>query len=662
MRGWTLPVGGLLVLCLAWSAAAQESPPSPSASDPRESGARLLSPSRIPGLPINAAQFPGHVTVITADEIRAAGAASVPELLGRLPGVHVMDTNGFGLGADSSVNLRGVVNGSRTGALVLIDGVRQNRLTGDEVHWASIPVDQIERIEVIRGGGSLMFGEGALSGLIAITTKKGAGQPLQLEQLGELGSYGQRRAGISARGRGGPVAYGASYNRRDVSGYRESTGSRATAITGHAGVDPWPAVHAEVNVLQSNDVTGFAGGITPAASETRRRQQGGFAGFFEEEIAQVALDTVLRGPAGIVSTIGTYWRERESDAVVGGSRFATITPSKGLQLRTSQHAEMGEVDHTLITGLELADEKASTGARGFGFSESNKSSYGLYAEETVRLFDRASLVAGLRYDRARFEESLQFPSFTGTLRFEGWSPRIALSADVWGPVTVYGSYARPFKAPQVDDFAAVVPTGFFGNIDLQPQQADDYALGVRASVARVGQLEACWFFMRIDDEILFNDLVDQSQNFDTRRAGLELSATPAVPVPGLVGRIAYSFTDAEFRKGQFADGTVPGAPEHRVTASVSYELLRGVFLMADWLLVHDFFRINDFTNAAPGDNYGVLDLGLRVDYHAARFFAKIENATNEEYTTYQSSDGFSAATGENPSPPIALRAGVSVAF
>ena len=106
----------------------------------------LVSPRRIPGLSVNASEFPGNATIITAEQIAASAAASIPELLGRVEGVTVMDTHGFGLGADSTVNLRGVVNSSRTGALVLLDGVRLNRVTGDEVHWQSIPLSAIERI------------------------------------------------------------------------------------------------------------------------------------------------------------------------------------------------------------------------------------------------------------------------------------------------------------------------------------------------------------------------------------------------------------------------------------------------------------------------------------------------------------------------------------
>ncbi len=654
---WLLGVLGLVVACpsAGWAE------PSPG---PVEPDTVLTSPRRIPGHFVNVEQFPGHATVITAEAIRQSGASSLPELLSRYAGVSVMDTNGFGLGADGSVNLRGVVNSSRTNALVLLDGVRQNRLTGDEVHWQSMPIEQIERIEIIRGGSSLMYGEGALAGLIAITTKHDAEKLLELEHGVEVGSFGQERYFTSARGRSGVLTYGSSYHRRDVSGYRESTNSRTTTITSHAGLDVLPELHLDVNALHSEDTSGFAGGITQAASQARRRQRGSFAGFFDDDTTQVSLDAVVTIPQGFSLTTSAFWRLRESDSDTG-SRFATIAPAQGLSVRSSHDLDLGTFHHTLVSGVELLDEKASTGTRGSTFSESNKASYGLYAEETLRVMDRVSFVGGLRFDKARFEEDLSFPTFVGTLRFEGWSPKVGVSVDLLKELTAYANYARPFKTPNVDDFAAAIPGGgFFGNIDLQPQQGHEYEVGLRAREDRVGTLVASWFYSRIDDEILFNDLPgnDQNQNFDTIRTGLETSLSPALPIPHVSSTLTYTFMEAEFRKGPFRDQTLPAVPEHRVTANLTYTPVPNFSCSLDWLLVHDFFRVNDFNNTLPGDNYGVFTLGAKFTREHVTVHLKIENVTNEEYTSFQSSNGVITTTGENPAPPITVLGGVTVRF
>jgi outer membrane receptor protein involved in Fe transport len=100
----------------------------------------LVTPRRIPGLFVDVSTFPGNATVITASDIAQSSATTIQEVLARAEGVFLADAQGFGLNSDSTLNLRGMVNSSRTGALVVMDGVRQNRFTGDEVHWQSLPL------------------------------------------------------------------------------------------------------------------------------------------------------------------------------------------------------------------------------------------------------------------------------------------------------------------------------------------------------------------------------------------------------------------------------------------------------------------------------------------------------------------------------------------
>ncbi len=652
-----------LVACLSLSAAADPLPASTQTPPPTAQTPELLtSASRAPISTVRADEFPGNTTIITAEEIAQSGVISLPDLLNRYEGITVLDTLGFGLGADGSVNLRGVVNSSRTGALVLLDGVRLNRVTGDEVHWQSIPLDQIQRIEIIRGGGGLAYGEGALSGVINITTKKDVNRPFTTEATLDVGSYGFLKDSVSGRGRVNQVSYGSSFTRQQLAGYRDASPSRTSTTTSYVGLDPDPGLHLETNILVSDDTSSFSGGLTPDASQQRRRQPGALPGFFDDHTTQVSLDSHALGPWGLSVASSSFWRERETDSVTSNSRFATIAPSQGATIRASQELESSGVRHNLVGALDLLDEKASTGMRGGTYSESNKQGFGLLIEETLRLADRVTVLGGLRYDRSRFEEDIQFPSFVGTLRFHGLSPQAGITVDVFHPVALYASYARPFKAPNVDDFSASVPSPYVGNIDLKPQQGDTYEVGVRAKNPKLGSIKSALFFNRIDQEILFDATTFQNQNMDTRRMGLELAAEPPTIIPHLTGQITYTYSEAEFRKGAFKGHAIPGVPEHRVTANATYEALPHLFLSFDWLLVQDFFRINDFTNQLRGDNYGVLNLGARVVQPHYTVHTRIENVTNEEYTTFQSSNGSIVSTGENPAPPIGFYGGVTVNF
>lgn len=668
-RIW-FPVAALLL----WLAG---SPPARAASDPEAGAGALLSARRIPGTALDVAKVPASVTIIRAEDIRRMSASTIQEVLARAEGVTVADQQGFGLSSNGTVNLRGIVNSSRTNALVLVDGVRQNRITGDEVQWQAIPVDHIERIEILRGGGGVTYGEGALGGVINIVLKHDGDRLIFTEHSTEIGSFGWQKYYTGARGRSGPWRYGASYTRRLVDGYRESSQSRNTTVTTHTGVSLGPQTAMEVNVLHSEDTTGFPGLLTSAQTEQRRRQTNPFHGINTTETDQVSLDLVTGPWEGLSGALTYFWRRQvqASEDSINFNSF-TVTPSQGLNLRTSSEWAGTSLGNLLVSGVELSEDKATTGDRdAFAGpdSESNRQGYGLYLEDTLTAWDRVSFVTGLRYDRSHYEESLSFPDFTGSLRFQGWSPKLGLIVNaVPGTLDVYTSFARPFKAPNVDDFSSRLGSSFRSNADLKPQQGNAYEVGARLSTERF-QANAAAFYTLIDREILFNSLSFTNENFDTRRFGVELGLRGEWPGRRVRNYVTYTFIDGEFREGRFVGSDIPGAPAHTLHAGIGVSPLESLWVDLDWTLVSGMVRVNDLDNRLSGaDNYGVLNLLCRYTVPTrltGRFrpdvsiYGKIENVTNEEYASFQSSNGLNTSgAGEAPMPPTSFRGGVTVAF
>ena len=678
-------VCGAWCVGLAWVPLcfAQHFPPGRESLPAPESTERLLSSIRIPDSSVDERTVPANVTVITAEALRRSRASTILEALARVEGVSVSDQQGFGLGSDGTVNLRGVVNSARTGALVLVDGVRQNRLTGDEVHWQSIPVQEVERIEIIRGGGGLIYGEGALSGVIAIITKRGGEKLLETEEGVEGGSYGWQRYFVAARGQARPFTppfleragftYGVSYARRLVGGYRDSSASRNTTVRVHTGLEVSPVVKGTVAVLHSEDTTDFPGGLTPTRATIARRTAGSFNGFFSNEIDQVSTDLVLGPWAGLSTAVTWFWRRWVDHSVDSfqGNPFESA-PSQGLSVRTTSTITSEALRNVVASGLELAADKAVTGFPASPpDSESNRRGYGFYAEDTLTLWDRLSLVGGLRFDRFDYREAISSPAFEGTLRFKGFSPKVGLRYGLI-PKTwdVFASYSRPFKAPNVDDFAAQMPD-FASNIHLKPQQATAYEIGTQFIKAPLAA-NATWFYTRTSKEILFNQLAFQNQNFDTQRTGIESAVRLEVP-NALRSSLAYTVVAAEFRKGPFAHNTIPGTPTHMLTAGLGVSPVESLWVDLDWQLVKDFYRVNDLNNSLKkARGYGVLNLTVQYELPASRAargrpslatYLKIQNITNARYITFQSSNGRNLlGAGDYPMPPITFTGGVEMRF
>ena len=649
---WLVVLGAAMAHAVGWAAddAAEV-----------ELGRVLVTARRMPGLEIAQDRFPAHTTIITREEVARLGAASVPELLHRAAGVTLQDSRGFGLGADSGVTLRGIATGSRSNVLVLVDGIRQNRFTSDDVHWQSIPMSQIERIEILRGGGGMIYGEGALAGVINIVTTLGGDQPIQTEERVEFGSYGWQQYVASFRGRQGPMEYATSITRQFLDGYRDSTASRMTTITGGAGVDLTDLVHVRVQTLHSEDTSHFAGGLTSQQTQQNRRSPGGFFGFVEDETTQVGVEQAWQAPGGFSTLLSGFWRERNNEFATTG-RFFTEADARGLHLRVAHQAGGEPLQHALVTGVELGQDRAVTGSRGSpSLSESNRSSIGFYGEETVTLHDRLTLVGGFRYDRVRFDEALALPTFNGTLPFIGRGATAGASFTLVEGVSVYANYARVFKAPNIDDLDAVLPP-YNDSVGVRPQLADHFDVGLRLRPARWLHAEAAWFAAIIKRELIFNPFTFATDNFNTKRAGLELSIDGECAHPSLAYYLTGSITRAHFTKSVFSGYVVPGTPEYQLNAGLTYEPLRGLRVGLDWQLVSTQFRINDLLNQFPADNYGVLSMTARYERDWYAIYLTVNNVTNEEYGTFQGSTGNAVSTGENPMPPTHWIAGVTMRF
>jgi vitamin B12 transporter len=135
------------------------------------------------------------VTVIDHDVIERAGPVGVVDVLARVPGIEI--TRNGGTGANSSVFIRG---GENRQTAVLVNGIRvDSQTTSGGASWSSIPLAQIERIEIVRGPTSAIYGSDAVSGVIQIFTKKGDG-PFAPVIATEIGAYNTHRTDISGSG------------------------------------------------------------------------------------------------------------------------------------------------------------------------------------------------------------------------------------------------------------------------------------------------------------------------------------------------------------------------------------------------------------------------------------------------------------------------------
>ncbi|MFP4179329.1 MAG: TonB-dependent receptor, partial [Spirochaetaceae bacterium] len=175
---------------------------------------------------------PAHVTVISGEQISASGEQSLVGILDKLAGVNFTSNAGP---ERAQIDMRGFGENSHGRVLVMVDGRRLNSQDMQGIQWLSIPLESIERLEVVRGSGSVLYGNHALGGVVNVITK-GSSSRSEFTSSVDFGTYYSQNfnKGVFSSQRlrlgskKGPVDGAVTFSNSTDEGYRERTESRST--------------------------------------------------------------------------------------------------------------------------------------------------------------------------------------------------------------------------------------------------------------------------------------------------------------------------------------------------------------------------------------------------------------------------------------------------
>jgi vitamin B12 transporter len=388
------------------------------------------------------------VTVIERAQIEQAGASfGLPELLARQPGIQ-MATNG-GPGKTASIFMRGG-NGNHT--ILLIDGMRIGSATTGTASWQDIPLSQIERIEIVRGPASALYGADAMSGVVQIFTRKGQGAP-RVDAFAGAGSYGARE--LSAGVAGGTERL--SYALRG--GYTETEGTSAKMRKAGTSYNP------DHDPYRNTSVSGNLGyrladghdlGATFLATEGRNFYDGdaNFNNYNNSAQRVWSVHSRNRLTAGWTSTL------RFGQSVDSYEGFMLSKPA-GSTIRTTQDQVTWQHDIQLPVGSLMAayenlHQKALSEGAFDGGRTVNSALLGWtagFGAHTVQL-------------NARHDENSQYGG--KTTGYAGYGYQIAPG------LRFTGSIGSAFRAPT---FNELYYPGF-GNANLKPENAYNKEIGL----------------------------------------------------------------------------------------------------------------------------------------------------------------------------------------
>ena len=475
--------------------------------------------------PLEARKVGSAVSVVTAEDIEAQGIRYVADALRHVPGVAVSRTGVFG--GTTQLRLRGAEGNH---VLVLVDGVEAAQGGGNELDLASLLASGIERIEVLRGPQSGLYGSNALAGVVNIITRRG-GDGFAADMSAEAGSYDTRHLALAVSG-GAAERHGAL----DLA-YREAFLDASPTGSEKDG-DENLSLSGRGRLVVSDRLT-LDGGFRVVDRRVASDEQDFLTG------AVVDAPDVADYDDAQLSARAT-WTGGRWNTVVSGSRYegeAAARDSFGLASAKTRRDQL-----SFSSTVDLATEAAVHALT--GFVQHKEESFRDFSSASAQKLERSVLGVGVEY-RGEFGERV---FFSGTVRddandgFDDTTTYRATVAFLLDERTrLHSSYGIGVTNPTfIEQFG--FGSAWVGNPDLEPEKAEGWDVGVERRFAG-GRLtfDATYFDADLENEIEFAPpFFDRSRNREgvSRRRGVELTLAGRL-TERLGVNAAFTYTDAE---------------------------------------------------------------------------------------------------------------------
>ena len=530
-------------------------------------GARFPSDPALP---------PVGATVITADDIRSAGVNDVNAAIRKIGGVYGRQS--LDGSPDFGLDLRGFGANSSQNLVILVDGVRlnENELAGAIL--AGIPVDTVERIEITRGGSSVLYGEGATGGVINIVTRRGAQPGYHGALVLERGQFDQHDARLSLRHGEGPLSFDLAAANQATDNDRANNTFRQKSVSGGF---QWAqgATRLGMRVESARQEARFPGSLTLAQFDANPQQTNTpddfgsvdsdrVMAFAEHRIGSVELAAELSHRERDIAAHYVY----DFDGVPFATDFGYFTRQTQFSPRLRHIGRSGALLNELVAGVDLTRWKRGTG-NSVRFSQNTRAVY-LRDEMHWSGAANARLALGARHERFDKKDTVAFEPgnpFAGTPSaaqpLNAWS--VEGSIDPLAGVTVHAKAGRSYRIANADENSYRSSDGL-----LAPQTSRDLELGVTVG-GKARQVSARVFRHRLRDEIFFDPTLPggfggANTNLDpTRRQGVELDAHADLGASlRLSGHVQH--VNAEFTGGPNAGREMVLVPKNVVTARLAW--------------------------------------------------------------------------------------------
>ncbi len=572
---------------------------------------------------------PTNVEVITAQDFEKTSARTVGDVVGYVPGVILKKSGSEG--ALSEASIRGF---TALQVLVVIDDVPQiPDLTG-EIDLSRIPLDNIERIEIVRGGGSAVYGPNAEGGVIHIITKHPTAA-VDAQLTSEAGSYktyhNRGRVGVNR----GPVQAQVTASRDLSDGFQQNSSYRNTDITGLLSYNAGVYGKLAYNIEGEKGTIGLPSG-TPVPLDqwngSVERQANDLTAFQTTTLRNNRVNYTNR-INGIDLTARLANNVQDLDAF----QFGSLT-----QIRTEGRNAFAKLEQEKwgAVGYEFYQRRLDSNV--FGVNRDN--AWGAFLQTYLLSTEKVKLTPGFRYD---------FDNAYG----DAWSPRVQLVAKLNDSWKASASANRSFRAPTFADlYNPFVPLAN-RSTHLRPEFTWIYDVGLSGKPAEGWETSLSGYYSRTTDKIA----TDPNKSFAAYNLDKAYSrgfeAAAGYEYRRVRQRLGYSYLDAKGTSAGSDYRTLQFSPKHKIDYRADISLPWQTVTTFDLVYLHkQWTNIGESGIEIPGYVVTNLRLTKRVGSWLELFVA-CNNVLDRHYA--ENADSFN---GFFPRPGRNYLGGVTVRF
>lgn len=587
--------------------------------------------------------YTAPIEIYTDKDIQAAKSKNIYDFLNQE--TSVITSQAYGSPFSQRIDMRGygIENGYEN-IVIVVNGRRMNNIDNVPQLLSSIPLDSIEKIEILKGNGSVEYGDGSNAGVINIKTKayngasiKGYAGNFNTRYLSAGAGYQDDMFSLSAFG-----DYYKSGGQRDLYlGQKDSSRLK----NGSLDLRLFATEDLEINVgfAATRSEVNYAGKLTYAQYKQNPSQATSGIGsdslqYFDTDVWQIGLDYQLNHAWNMEANVNLEDKKSDYQSFFYNNKLDYTYESGDLSMNYASSTLNASFGLYLFNGERDSVANANV---------TTKENIAAFVKGNYRI-DRHNLTAGVRAERVSYEF---VPTATSSLKDDDtlYAYELGYNYQLDDEQAVFTNFSHSFLAPNIDSFFVPVYDAFWNQIGatfngfLNPMKTDTYTIGYNYFTAS-NKLKFSAFYADIKDEIFLNPLTFQNTNLDeTSKLGFEVYDKLLIQ-ENLYVSANYTWIDAKIDKDDvqaLENKTLPGVSKHNLVLNVGYAPIDNTQIIASHTYRSSAYALNDFQNnfSQKQESYNSTDLSLSYSFEDnIEVFAKIQNLFDEDNAVWIADD------------------------